>query len=313
MPSLTLAQYEPESQSSWDGLVALARNGVFLFHRGYLEYHRDRFPDASLLAFDEEKLLAVLPATRGEDVFSSHAGLTFGGFVLAHEVKLPTVLALFDLLAERLRGAGCRRLLYKPVPHIYHRAPAEEDLYALHRMGARLVRREASSAIDREARLSPSKGRRAAIQRGRRERIELAPSEDFTAFMAIEERLLEEKYGARPVHTAAELELLARRFPEQIRLFVARRRGELLAGVVVYESDRVAHTQYIATTDSGRALGALDALLAHLIEERYRDRRFFDLGTSSAEGGLGFNAGLLHNKQSYGARSVVYDCYQLDL
>ena len=33
------------------------------------------------------------------------------------------------------RETPCRRLLYKPVPHIYHTQPAEEDLYEVKRKG----------------------------------------------------------------------------------------------------------------------------------------------------------------------------------
>jgi hypothetical protein len=51
-----------------------------LFHRDFMEYHSDRFQDYSLLIFEEDKLIAVLPANRVEDRLS-HQGLTYGGLV----------------------------------------------------------------------------------------------------------------------------------------------------------------------------------------------------------------------------------------
>ena len=46
--------------------------------------------------------------------------------------------------------------------------------------------------------------------------------------------------------------MLAGRFPENIRLFAARRDTAMLAGVVIYETARVAHTQYIGAGEEGR-------------------------------------------------------------
>src|SRR5204862_427473 len=79
--------------------------------------------------------------------------------------------------------------------------------------------------------------------------VEVSESSDFETFMGIEARVLAERHGARPVHTAAELTMLASRFPENIRLFAAHRAGRMIAGVVVYASGRVAHAQYIGATE----------------------------------------------------------------
>jgi Acetyltransferase (GNAT) domain len=311
---IEVAPYEAGGKGEWDEFVGGARNGVFLFRRDYMDYHADRFPDASLVFRGEGgRAVALLPATRRGDALVSHAGLTFGGIISGPGMKVGPMLELFDALAGHLRGTGVGRLVYKAVPHIYHRVPAEEDLYALFRHGARLVRRDLSSAIDARERLPFSKGRRYEAKRARREGVEVERSDDFETFMAIEEQVLGEKYDARPVHTAAELRMLAGRFPENIRLHVARRAGEVLAGVVVYESDCVAHAQYIAAGGEGKRLGALDLVLEHLINVEYAAKRYFDFGISTEEAGRRLNAGLAENKQGFGARAVVYDFYEMDL
>lgn len=132
-----------------------------------MEYHRDRFQDASLLFFEDHNLLAVLPANRTGDQLVSHGGLTFGGVISGHELGASVMLELFDVLLEQLRGQGVRTLLYKPVPHIYHRAPAEEDLYALFCSGARLVRRDLSSTLDMTCRSPMRHGRHSQLKRGK--------------------------------------------------------------------------------------------------------------------------------------------------
>src|SRR5215510_7887965 len=253
MTAIKIVPYDQKHRRAWDEFVDAAKNGVFLFKRDYLEYHADRFPDASLLFFDEyDRLIALLPATSSDvDVLSSHAGLTFGGVVSGDSMKVGLMLDLFDAMLAQARAAGFKRLVYKPVPHIYHRLPAEEDLYALFRHGARLVRRDVSSTIEMSQRLPLSKGRKWSIKQALKSGVQVERSFDFEAFMAIEERVLNDKHGARPVHTAAELRLLADRFADQIKLFAAARAGEMLAGVVIYESQSVAHAQYIGASDAG--------------------------------------------------------------
>ena len=59
------------------------------------------------------------------------------------------------------------------------------------------------------------------------------------------------------------------------------RQKELLAGVIVYDSGEVVHTQYIAASDKGKQCGALDKLLVYLIDDKYSGRRWFDSGTSN--------------------------------
>ena len=73
--------YESMHRSHWDAFVARSKNGVFLFFRDYMDYHSDRFRDHSLLVFEDETLIALLPANAEGDVLVSHGGLTYGGII----------------------------------------------------------------------------------------------------------------------------------------------------------------------------------------------------------------------------------------
>lgn len=306
--------YARERKSEWDEFVRAAKNGHFLFHRDYMDYHADRFPDASLMFYDaRDRLVGLLPATARDGVLSSHAGLSFGGVISGRSMKVELMLDLFAAMCAWLRERGISEIIYKPVPHIYHQVPAEEDLYALFRLGGRLIRRDVSAAIDRDARLPVSKGRAWSLKQAARSGLVVEECDDFAAFMVIEEDLLQARHDARPAHNAAELVMLAGRFPDNIRLFAARRGSEMLAGVVIYETAVVAHTQYIGANEEGRKLGALDLICQYLLGERYIAKRYFDFGISNEDDGLYLNSGLIRNKESYGARATVFDRYSLDL
>lgn len=314
MCSVQAVRYDAARKSAWDEFVARSKNGVFLFQRGYVEYHADRFPDHSLMFYDERgALIALLPATLREDgVLSSHDGLTFGGVVSDSGMRVGLMLEVFDAAREHLRGEGVSRVIYKAVPHIYHRLPAEEDLYALFRVGARLFRRDVSSTIELKEK-PPSTRRRDPQKLAAKFGVEMRPSDDLKTFMAISEHVLGAKYDTKPVHTAAEMELLASRFPDNIKLFAVYRGGEMLGGSVVYESARVAHTQYTAVGDEGKRISALDLIVDYLIRHYHGRKRYLDFGISNEDGGRRLNDGLIENKQSFGGRAVVHDFYEFDV
>jgi len=289
-----------------------SRNGVFLFFRDYMEYHGDRFPDASLLFFEGHSLLGVLPANRNGDQIVSHGGLTFGGVISRHDLGASAMLGLFDALRGWLRGQGVRTLLYKPVPHIYHRMPAEEDLYALFRSGAHLVRRDLSSTLDMSCRAPMERLRRRQLRRGQRTFV-VRESRDYGVFMDLVKSGLTIKYNVEPTHTKEEMALLAGRFPENIRLYGAYRGEQLCAGALVYESTNVAHVQYGAGSDEAKQEGAMECIYEELLERRYATIRYFDWGISTEQAGQWLNPSLVQNKEGYGARAVAYDLYELDV
>jgi Acetyltransferase (GNAT) domain len=307
-----VVRYDSSWREAWNDLVARAKNGVFLFDRGYMEYHADRFDDHSLLFFDDDKLIALLPANRRDDALVSHGGLTYGGFVTDDRMRTGLMLQLFDILDAHCREHGLSKVVYKAVPHIYHRLPAEEDLYALFVRNARLVRRDVSSTVRMSDRVPISKGRKCGIKKGRSNKVTVRQSHEIERFMGIEEDSLQRKYGVRPTHSATEMRQLVDRFPNNIRLFAGYRDKEMLGGVIVYETPRVAHAQYIAATDVGKELAAHDCVMDELLNEVYAGKAYFDFGISTEDRGRTLNAGLIENKESFGARAVAYDHYELD-
>ncbi|HEX9962258.1 MAG TPA: GNAT family N-acetyltransferase [Pyrinomonadaceae bacterium] len=307
-------RYAPEKSAEWNEFVKNSKNGTFLFERDYMDYHAERFDDCSLMFRGADgRLIAVMPANLRDYALVSHGGLTFGGVVSNHRMKTPLMLEIFESLIEFAKNAGASRLVYKAVPHIYHSQAAEEDLYALFRHNARLIKREASTTINLRERLSLSKGRKWTINQSRKNRIEVRESDDFEVFMRMETELLTARYNVAPVHTAAEIRLLAERFPQNIKLFGAFLDNEMLAGTIVYASETVAHAQYMAANAEGKRLFALDAVVQELITAHYAEKRYFDFGISTEKQGRYLNVGLVEYKESWGGRATVYDTYEIGL
>jgi len=312
---MRIERYTPASQREWDEFVAASRNATFLHRRAYMDYHADRFRDHSLVARDAGgRILALLPANAEDSVLVSHRGLTYGGWLTPpRHFTAATMMELFVALKAYMRGAGFTSLVYRPVPHIYHRYPAEDDLYALWRMGAHADAVLASSTIDlRHPRLLDH-GSKNAINRAMRSGAAFGRSDDFAAFWQILENVLATRHAARPVHSLSEICLLHDRFPDDIRLYMARRDGIALAGVVVYRCGAVAHAQYTAAGDVARRERLLPALYSYIIENDCEGMDYFDIGTSCEQGGTYLNEGLDAQKAGLGGRCTVYPSFTLDV
>lgn len=310
--SFTSKLYQLEHESTWNRFNQASRNGTFLFDRGYMDYHADRFTDASLLIEKEGQLVAMLPASRDGDTVVSHGGLTFGGLILADKTGAADVKTIFEHLKDWLIAAGANKLIYKPVPHIYHRVPSEEDLYALHRLGAKTTRVDVSTTIQQNTRLPLAKGRKHAIGKAKKAGISVQKSDDYASFWQMLTRNLEDRHAVKPTHSLQEMQLLASRFP-QIQLYLAYLADEPVAGVVVYDYAQATHTQYIGLTDAARETGALDALLEHLISEAFAHKPYFNFGISTCNRGLSFNEGLAAQKEMFGGRTTILQWLELEL
>lgn len=311
-----ISQYEPKYSQEWDRFVESSRTPLFFFKRAFLEYHKERFEDYSLIAFDQDlKILALLPATRHGDRLVSHGGLTYGGLLVAARTRSGLVGEVLSEMLEYIQNNGIRSLDYKAVPHIFHVQPAQDDLYFLfNKHSAKLVRRDLSSVVDIASRLKPSKGRRALIARARKLMLHVTESTDFEGFHKLLSSVLE-RHGVSPVHSVEELALLHSKFPDNLKLRLVYQEGELLAGCLLFIFPKVVHTQYLAVSDKGKDVGALDLLIEQLIEKASTEYngQFFSFGISTEQKGRYLNEGLLAQKEGFGGRAMAIDTMRVKL
>ncbi len=312
-------RYNSSYEAEWNAFVATSRNGTFLFSRSYMDYHRDRFEDASLLFRDERgELCGLLPATmhaESQEV-RSHGGLTYGGIVLSPKVTLAQVREMLRAAASCYDTLGAKQYVVKPVPQLYASYPSEEELYWLFRAGATLEQRAASSVVDLASPLSRQLWHR---------KVKVKATEGLTlhadcaahlpAFWRIVGDVLQTRHGVRPVHSLSEMQLLMSRFPKEIRLFtVCNPEGKVITGAVLFLARHVVHVQYMEASEEARLRRALDWLIRQLLEHAAEAGfRYFDFGISTEEGGRFLNEGLAYQKEGFGGRTACYDVYRADL
>lgn len=311
---MEIRRYRREDKELWNSFVSKARNATFLFDRNYMDYHDDRFDDNSFMFYHKGKLKAVLPANVAGDTLYSHQGLTYGGLLLDKKATVEDVLECFDSLNSWLRENGISKVVYKALPWIYQQYPSEEDLYALTwKCKAQLISRNIASTIVIDNKLKFAESRKSGIRKALSLNIEVGESNDVDGFWHVLEDNLGNRYNAKPVHTANEMKLLMSRFPNNIKLYVAKMNGEIVGGTLIYVTPQVVHTQYISASVEGKKHGALDLLFDYIINKVYANCRYFDFGKSTEQGGAYLNEPLIFQKEGFGGRGVCYDWYQWEL
>lgn len=317
---LTLLHYTEELSDLWNRSVSESRNGTFLLDRRFMDYHRDRFTDCSMMVMRRDKVMACFPANLDQETHTlySHEGLTYGGLILNRETTSSQTLSITQQLIAHYRQAyQVQHIVVKQIPWIYHRYPSEDTTYALFRTGFKLMARGLSSAIDLQDAIGYDKSRRRMLRKGEAASLRLYEStseEDFEDYWSLLNTILQERHGVRPVHSRAEMQLLTGRFPDQIKLYVCRNmEGDLLAGCWLFLCNHTIHTQYMSVSDNGKRTGALDYLVKHLKETYQNDYKYLDFGISTEENGKILNEDLIYQKDGLGGRGICYDIYKADL
>lgn len=313
---ISVRRYSDKETEQWNEFNEKSKNSLFMFNRAYMDYHKDRFMDHSLMFYDDDSIIALLPMSQHEDILISHGGLTYGGFISNSNMKQHTMNECFDLLVDYASNHKFYKIRYKTIPHIYHSQSAEEDRYALYAHGGNLITVDASTYLNLLNPLKMSKGRKAQISRARRENVVVKQVEDYDSyysFIALENEVLVKRHNTQAVHTAKELKMLHDAFPDRIHLFNAYKNGRIVAGTVIYEYEHVIHTQYMAANEEARKLGALDLVINTVIDKYKVNKKWLDFGISTEHDKIFLNEGLISQKEGFGGRTGVYEIWELPI
>lgn len=308
--------YTGQFEKEWNEFIQKAKNATFLFHRAFMDYHKDRFTDRSLLVFnDRQELVSILPAClssgEGCDIVS-HQGLTYGGFVFRHGVKLGEVIAVVYHSLRFLNELGYANLVVKDFPSFYSAHPTDELEYAYFLLDARLYRRDIALVVDQENRIAYSGNiRRESVKAEKAGAVVAEEASPASFWQEILVPNLQERFGVRPVHSVEEICLLKERFPFNIRQYNVYLGDELVAGTTLFLMPGVVHCQYISASEKGRKSGSLNYLFRCLLDNEFTGTRFFDFGIVNENDGKRINKGMLFWKESFGGRARKHDFYQV--
>ena len=263
--------------------------------------------------FKEDKLIGLLPANINNDIVYSHQGLSYGGLIFNTKIKFLEVFQVFKSLLVYLESNNVKKLHLKLLPNFYSVVPSNEVSYLLFKAEAILIRKDITSVIDYSHQLKiESSNRKRGIKKGIKNSLIVREETDLTSFW--NEVLipnLKFAHGTKPVHSIEEIMMLKEKLPIHIKQFNVYHRGSIVGGTTIFETKKVAHVQYISANTDKQQLGTLDFLFNYLINEKYANKAYFDFGISNENQGQQINEGLLAWKESFGARSIVHDFYEI--
>lgn len=254
-----------EHRAVWNAFISQAINGTFLFHRDFMEYHRDRFVDASLLVYDKDLLVCCVPGNISGETFYSHQGLTYGGFVLLENTSQleSIVLAVLNHLESQQLTSVVFNMQLSYYNFFYQ--AIQELLLAQH---FAISRELCNMQLHLTAPVKISNKKTAGYRNGAFDDLSLRIEFDFSSFW---EQVLVPQLAARhkvkPVHTLEEITSLAAHFPTNIKQYNVYREQELLAGATFFLHGTIAKSQYAATAPAGRTLNAMDFLYIEAMQD----------------------------------------------
>jgi hypothetical protein len=276
-----------------------------------MEYHSDRFEDFSLMIYEEDKLVSVLPANRVGVTIYSHQGLTYGGLVFSFKNKANKTNEIIDAVVLFFKENSVNEFLYKQLPIFYFSKISSEIDYFLLQKGADLVRKDMNLAINLSKNLTISKSKLKHFNKSD-VKLQMVEETDFTRFWNyVLQPRLNDKYNTKPVHNLEEISLLKSYFPDNIKQFSAYFEGQIVAGITIFDFGNVIKSQYGATTKEGEKLRALDFLFITLINQyKTEGKLYFDMGIVNENEGKEFNLGLLNQKEELGCEIYNQDYYK---
>lgn len=315
MDKYTVKKYTETDFKTWNNFVEQAKNATFLFQRDFMEYHKDRFEDYSLMVFDREKLVAVLPANKSEDNLYSHQGLTYGGLVFLSKFNAEKVELILDKILLFLKENAIAVFYYKPIPSFYLLKGNQEIDFFLFKKGALLAWKEMNLAINLAIPLEISKSKLKHFRKIRNLHLEIIEEQNLFPFWEeVLEPRLSERHNTKPVHSKEEITILKNKFPENIKQFSVYNEGEIIAGITIFETETIVKSQYGATTKKGEEVRALDFLFINLIKKyKSEGKYFFDMGIVGDDNKKGYNAGLLKQKEELGCSVYNQDFYKISI
>ena len=311
---LKIRLYDPTLKPVWDNFLENCKNATFLFKRDFMDYHKNRFEDFSIMIYNGNKLIALVPGNIDLNNVYSHQGLTYGGILIQSDSKFTEYLEIFSEVLRFLKKKSINSLCVKQIPTIYNFNFNDELDYLSFVTDSKNYRKDIISVINLQSDFKIAKDRINGYKRGLKNLLEFREAHNFDDFW--NELLipnLEKKYSVNPVHSIDEIGLLKSRFKSNIRQFNVYKENKIVAGTTVFQTKNVVHVQYTASNSKKNILGSLDFLFYKLITDVYSKHKYFDFGTSNERDGKKINQGLMYWKEGFGARSLTQNFYKFDI
>ena len=329
MVELKIKSYDRSCREKWDDFVMNhSVNGTFLQTRNFLDYHGDRFEDASIIIYKgNDTTVAVVPACaiaeNGKKIFSAHQGSTFGGIVIAEEFyNIGHVETVVNVLEDYLIQNEYKEVCLKCTSDFFAKRNGNLLYYFLFQKGYTSYD-EISFYVDfgqynADIASNFNAGRRRDYKYSLKNALifrRLETADEIKKFYDILcGNLL--KFDAKPIHSLGEImDFWESRLKDIVEFYGVFQGERMIAGSMMFVFDNfdgnsVFHTQYLAADQGCLKMYPMNFMDYNLIKTaRDRGFRYISFGTSTLEHGKVLNKPLAEFKEGFGTQYGVNKTY----
>lgn len=295
--------YTSDLRRDWDQLISDGVNSALVHYRGYLDYHKDRFLDCSVMIYEGDVLLGVFPAEEKEKAIYSHRGITFGDVVFKKKLEKKYLAEIIESISSYYKRSKHTSLEIRSIPAFYWKDQALYYAYqeVLKSKKFIKVQQKTFQTVCLPLMLQ-DRGRKWGIRKAQSLGLHVNANASLEPFWSeVLSPNLWETYQSRPTHSLEEMQGLMEQFPEAIQCWAVNLQEEIFAGVLTFKHDDVLHLQYTSANAAGKKARALDLLLFELMQACEGKYRYVSLGTSIDPKNQQINPTLTQWKDSWGA------------
>jgi hypothetical protein len=291
-------------EKTWDNFVNKQYFGTIYHTRQFINYHpNDRFIDESILIYDNDELICVLPACKRGDGYFSYTGATYGGPVIS---KKYTKIKYLKNIIDKIFDYFDNKIEFRLANDIYF----DESSYTLYFLLSQKLKvyPELSWYIKTDDDFIENITNKKNKSRLRKSIADESITctfydneKDYIEFYKILQKNLENNHDSNPTHSLEEFLKVKNVLEDKQRLYLVKQNENILGGVYVLKTtNQCWYTFYISRNiDLDKVNSSVSYLMYQIaIDAKKENVKYIDYGISTEEKGKLINEGLSDFKES---------------
>lgn len=285
----------------WDNFVNNCWNGTIYHTRKFINYHPvNKFEDESIMIYDKNKLICVIPVCKNNDKYFSYKGSTYGGPVI--EYKYMNIKKLTNLI-NLIFNYYDNKLEMRIANDIYFNYSQSSLIYLL--QNKLNIKMELSWYITYfDINKIKNKDNKRTLSLINNYNVYITENKnDFILFYNILENTLKTRHNTTPTHSLDELLYLKNIFPNELKLCIVKQNNIILSGILFIKvNNNNYYTIYITKNYkiNNISQSILSGSILYIIQYFMNTIKpaLLDFGISTENRGELLNIGLSEFKQS---------------
>lgn len=317
MNEVIVTKYSDDFLTTWDDFVDVTYGGTLHSKRSFLNYHKDKFQDYSLMFKVKNKIVAILPAVIVDKKLISHLGASYGGLIYKENLKMEILIEIKNVLNNICKQNNIESIEMRFPYSIVSKNYFDKLKYCLSKQTNK-VTREISQYIDLTSLQYGSYSENFNRILNKDYKLTTRPTtnkEEVSKFYSLlEQNLL--KHNTKPTHTFKELMYLIDNLNDDCKVFLTNdEEGHIVSGSFVLQlTKNTAHTFYLCSDyrfiKKSPLVNTIDFMAKY-----YKNLGFdyLNLGISTENKGENINLSLNNFKEKFNSYGTVRETFHINI